>query len=437
MTKRLLATPLFVLLVGAVISCTSADENNDSTPVTGNEIPCALALAAEGLEHTDICLDASDGYDVITVRPEDGVFESVVIVDPGGPVVDVEEAVGLIQLIEAAQRGSLDSAYLVLTPKNLSVPQECESAKPPTLPKDCDLTAVATTHFEGYQESLTKVLGWFDDSIVDFHLLASSFGAARWESILVGEDAPVIDKGVFMSPLTGGTSVSEFGDGLTMAARVVFQQIVDGCTAPECFVIDDPVDPANCTAFLCRPDAIIADVAGVNQEEALVGMFGLLSAAEVNAVLLHEAIADEDGELLGQYLEQGRASFFGIDSFGFYTAEQIHFLSAACSVLEHDGSQGLGVFDECAGMQTRPEFGSAGSEFRPETKLPDTCFYSPQPDPLLGYAANDGNRFGNSMRSSVERLRQYVHGDLVLGAERLVEFIETGTCPAPLFGEGS
>lgn len=162
-------------------------------------------------------------------------------------------------------------------------------------------------------------------------------------------------------PFASGPTAADLADGLTMAARVIFQQIVYGCLTPDCFVdVGDPTDPDSCSGFQCRPDELIANVAGVSREEELLGMLGLLPAVETDSEFLHHTILSGNGTELRVLLERGRVAVLGLEPSGSYSNQQIHFLSVACSVLQSEG-ENYGLFAECTKDMTRSEFASLGS----------------------------------------------------------------------------
>lgn len=102
--------------------------------------------------------------------------------DLGEPSAQLDPMENRLLLVEAAQREDLDATYVALVPNDLSLPEACNDATPSVWPAGCDLTEVAELHFNGYQQTITGVSDWFDPD-TEFHLLAASFGSARWESM--------------------------------------------------------------------------------------------------------------------------------------------------------------------------------------------------------------------------------------------------------------
>ena len=425
-----LCTWTLLVVASLAVACRTAEVDGGESVAPGPiGSPCQTPVETADSEKL-ACINRAGSHDVAVLGPRTGDVTRIVLVDLGGPVVDISEVVDVLELVASQPEPRRDDSIFVgLAPAEVDIPEACEGSKPMSIPADCSLYDLGTAHYDGYRESLEHVISWFGDS-AEYHLLGASFAAARWEELLLHPDVPPVSRAVFVSPFAGGLTPNQVGDGLTDAARVLFQQVLDGCQRSDCLLTIEPLEPANCRAFDCRPEQVMSSVSGRSPDAVLLGMYGLLPTLDLNADLIAAAVAHNDRETMLGYLDQGEAAFRGVDVFGSYTPAQLHHLGAICSAFIDNSAAEASPFPACAEVATRPAL-DVDVEFRDENYRAVICFYAPQPDPLLGYAASSGHRFGTDMLSATEPLEAFVHGDLALGARRLGELVATGRCPIP------
>lgn len=424
--KRRVAGAFFI---ASVVASLSACTTSEHSPVKPTSVPSAetwncdeWSVRGQKTERCSAVLD--NGFTAIVDSPDGG--GAPVIIDPGGPTGNLDRASEAL----ATARQNLPTAVLLtlVPPQPEAVQRSCSSAPDDQLVSKCPVKQIADTYLGQYAQAASAALtraGGGDDYMV----VGASFASIRW-SWLVAESALPAPRAItVVSPLNPDVQLRKIREGLAQSANQIIDRVLEGCVTAECLTGIESTEL--CVDEICDPVRKVAARTGQSRELVQEGLMGLAAGTPLHARTLHEAYTEHDNATLSDAIVRGAASLNGRNALGERTTAHIHVLSSVCPFLVTGPEETDGWLSECVFFpkRTLPEPSLAERSVHPTVG----CYYSPQPDPMLGEASLHGNFLGNGYESTRTRGGVFGHGDLLLASSMAAEHRRSGytACPSP------
>lgn len=378
-----------------------------------------VATAFGFAERSGACVFGHEnGYTSLLVGPEDiSQVDSVLIVDPGGPIYDAN---GLADAIRGVAETAESSLVIGVVPPDLaSIEKDCELVLDGELEDtSCSLADVFALYTTDYGLSIEGALG-FAPVGEPRVLLGASYSALRWSALVGSSEAPALDYAVFVSPLRAGVSLSRLDESVRLNAALLFESGLSGadCLSESCFT---ELEAGSCPDGVCDVVSDLAAMLEMDYGELVEGLVGLSAVFDYNLDVVEEALDVNDLTTLRGYIEQGRSTYLGRDVFGDRSRGEVIRLASVCPMVDTDS-----LPERWEGCERVERF-EINIDLLSGPMAPTyVCMVAPQPDPVVGRTLPDGLDLGQSYEN-VTFPYYSSHGSLELGLEVVARYLQDG-----------